>query len=238
MGRRFLLFGLVVLQAATFTWPAAAQGALIDYRDGRLSADAQGVQAETLFAALEKQAGIRVQASKAVRDKPVSVSFRALELDAGMRQIVRSLGVPGYAVLYKPGAAGQTYVLMDSTTGAPSLAKPSVPSAVAAVSAAPSAAPTPRQLDKEELLELAKQRREARIRSDPERQRRLEAKRAEHDERKRANDERKRERTERKSAQDAQKKLEREERRAAMRDAAGANPQGGAGGEAVERARQ
>ena len=235
MGGRLLFFGLVVLQAAAFTRPAAAQGALIDYRDGRLSADAQGVQAETLFSALEKQAGVRVQASKAVRDKSVSVSFRALDLDAGMRQIVRSLGVPGYAVLYDPGAAGQTYVLMDSTSGAPTLAKPSAPSVVAA---APSAAPTPRQYDKEELLELAKERREARNRSDPERRRRLEAKQAEREERKRVNEERKRERADRKLAHDAEKKAQREARRAALREAAGANQQGGAGGESVERARQ
>ena len=235
MGGRLLFFGLVVLQAATFIWPAAAQGALIDYQDGRLSADAQGVQAETLFAALEKQAGVRVQASKAVRDKSVSVSFRALELDAGMRQIVRSLGVPGYAVLYEPGATGHTYVLMDSASGAPSLAKPEVPIAVAAV---PTPVPSPREYDMQELLELAKRRREERIRSDPERQRKMEAKRAEHEERRRASDERKRERAEKKLAHDAEKKAEREARRAAMREAAGANQQGGVGEEAVGRALQ
>jgi hypothetical protein len=236
MSRALLLLALVVLQAASLGWPAAAQGALIEYRDGRLSADAQGVQAEAVFVELEKQAGVRVQASKEVRAKSMSVSFRALELENGMRQIVRSLGIPGYAVLYDPKAAKPTYVLMESTTAAPSLGKPSAP--IAAAAATPSAAPTPRQLDKEELLELAKQRREARIRSDPAIQRKLAAKRAERDERKRANEERKKERAAQKLERDAQKELEREARRAAMREAAGADPAGGVGGETIERPRR
>jgi hypothetical protein len=235
MGRRLLFLSLVVLQAATLTWPGAARGALIDYEDGRLSADAQGVQAESLFAALEKQAGVRVEASKQIREKSVSVSFRALPVEDGMRQIVRSLGIPGYAVLYDPKAARQTYVLMESTEAG--LAKPSVAAPAPVAAADPSSSPTPRQLDKEELLELAKQRREARLRSDPERQQKLEAKRLEKEDRKRANEERKQERAEQKRERDGQKGIEREARRAA-REAAGANPVGGAGKETVERARQ
>ncbi len=237
MGRRLLFLSLVVLQAATLTWPGAARGALIDYEDGRLSADAQGVQAESLFAALEKQAGVRVEASKQIREKSVTVSFRALPVEDGMRQIVRSLGIPGYAVLYDPKAARQTYVLMESTAAAPSLAKPSVAPPAPVAAADPNSSPTPRQLDKEELLELAKQRREARLRSDPERQQKLEAKRLEKEDRKRANEERKQERAEQKRERDGQKGIEREARRAA-REAVGANPVDGAGKETVERARQ
>jgi hypothetical protein len=175
---RVLLVVLAVSAAPVLAGPALG---LIEFQDGKLSANASGTPARTVFAALAEKAGVQVRASESLLTKPVTVSFRALEVEQGMRQIVRSLAASGYAVLYDGDRV--TYMLMDSEmkTG-PVVA----PATAVAAAAGPTDALT------KAMAERARLKREERHRTGAD-------KKLQQEERKRAQEERRRAREEEKA---------------------------------------
>jgi type II secretory pathway component GspD/PulD (secretin) len=108
-----LLVGLlIVLTVWTSAWPMKPLGAGIPMmvHEGQLSVNLRQAPVHDVLAAIGQQAGLRVHVDAAT-NRTISAQFTAMELEPGLRRLLRAASL-SYTLLYAPGPAA-TVILQE-----------------------------------------------------------------------------------------------------------------------------
>jgi hypothetical protein len=102
----------IALTAWTSVWPPKPLGAQMSVavHAGQLSVDLREAQVQDVLAMIGQQAGLRVQGASAA-NRTVSAQFADMELDQGLRRLLRAASL-SYTLLYARGPAA-TSILQE-----------------------------------------------------------------------------------------------------------------------------
>ncbi len=123
------LLAAPVLDVSVF---AGGRPIAVEFADGKLSVDFDDVPLPDAFHAIEAKAGVQIKTPPSTREKRVTVSFREMPVERGVREVLRKLSLESHAVLYdsKTGAP-RTFVVVESSgpggSRPPSVAEPNPP---------------------------------------------------------------------------------------------------------------
>ncbi len=110
-----LLVALLAAPVIDATVFAGGRRIAVEFADGKLSVDFDDVPLQEAFHAIEAKAGVQIKTPPSTREKRVTVSFREMPVERGVREVLRKLSLESHAVLYdsKTGAP-RTFVVVES----------------------------------------------------------------------------------------------------------------------------